>query len=146
MDPKSVLIGDARCGARLFYAPGLGREHIFNFERTRPPNWRTTSANLWFPCPIFDYMHFIFMVFCKKWSPPGQETHFWRSTHTILHTTFWTPNWSLKSQFSYLCSSLPLLCSFGLVFFRSWSQLGANLGPTCANLGPISANLGPTWC
>ena len=86
---------------------------------------------------------FLFHVFLKKVIPASAGTTFLKiGPHhfTSNNTTFWTPNWSLKSQFSYLCSSLPLLCSFGLVFFA----LGANLGQTWVQLGPFWANLGPT--
>ena len=90
MDPKSVILGGSlglAVAGRDFFFIALARVKLRSAvrERTRPPNWRTTSANLWFPCPIFRYMHY-FSGFSKKtWSPPRHETYFWRSTHTILH-------------------------------------------------------------
>ena len=100
-------------------------------------------------------LHALISCFLEKVLPAKPGSTFLKSDPHHLaskNTTFWTPNWGLKSQFSSLCSSLPLLCSFGSVFSLlepTWSQLvptWASLEPSSATLGRVSANLGPTWC
>jgi len=90
----------------------------------------------------------IFSCFLGKSDPRLGRRHIFEDRPTpfcIQKYHFWIPSWSLKSAFSSLRSSLPLLCSFGSVFFA----LGANLGPTWgqlgANLERLGANMGPTW-
>ena len=149
MDPKSVIPGGSLADPRswplwvaTFFLCSLPRQGAhFQFWADQAPQLTHYIRQLMVSLSNFRLHAFYFHVFLKKVIPARAGDTFLKiDPHHFASkiTTFWTPNWSLKSQFSYLCSSLPLLCSFGLVFFSllepTWGQLGSNLG-----------QLGPTW-
>ena len=154
--PAWRLLGVSPLWVALFYCSRSGKTMFGHARKDHAPQLTHYIRQLMVSLSNFPLPALVFHVFLKKVIPAWAGDTFLKiDPHHFASksTTFWIPNWSFKSQFSSLCSSLPLLCSFGSVLFRSWSQLGANLGPTCANLGPtsatlrpISANLGPSWC
>ena len=134
-----------RCGSRPFFI-ALARVKLGSAarERTRARNIRITSAILWFPCPIFRYMHY-FSCFFDKSDPRLGRRHIFEDRPTpfcIQKYHFLDPQPELKITMfvSLLLPSTPL--SFGSGFFA----LGANLEPTWGQLGSHLGQLGPTWC
>ena len=152
MDPKSVLTGGysvhGRCGPRLFYCWCSGKTAFGRARTDQAPQLTHHICQLMVSLSNFPLHALFFYVFLEKVIPASAGSTFLKiDPHHFpsKKTTFWTPNWSLKSQFSSLCSSLPLLCSFASVFSRSWSQLGANLGLAWVQLVPTGGQLRLPW-
>ena len=126
-----------RCGSLLFfYAPCLGREHFFKFERTKAPSLSQlvpTCADL---RPI--------------WSNLKLPSANIRQLSTNLGHL--GPKWGAgnvqKSLFSIgFCIFSKYRPSCNLT--STWGQLGPTRGQFCANLVPtgghFGSNFGPTW-
>ena len=129
--------------APFFYAPCLGREHFFKFERTKAaslgqlvPTWadlRPIWSNLKLPSANIRQLSTNLGHLGPKWNAGNVQT----SLFSIGFCVF--------SKYRPSCNLM-----------STWDQLGPTRGQVCANLvptwdhfgsnfGPSWANLGPTW-
>ena len=130
----------------FLYAPCLGREHFFEFERTKAanlgqlgPTWadlRPLWSNLGLPSANFRQLSVNLGHLGPKWG----------TGHMKNHCFPWVFVYNLESPPS--CNIGVYLDQIGSTWRHLgpvWCQLEAKWGSSGANLGQLGANLVPTW-